>query len=245
MKVFFFIIILFAAVLKEEVLAQISPSNINPPPANKPFNFDQNLPLSSQDGQPFRGDVYDAEGTPYYYNDFRLAIITLANGRSYDSSSVRLDLVNHELQYITKEDKPIVLKEGLVKEIFFPNNYNQASVNEKFRTGYPPIDNNKTTSFYQVLSDGKLQLLKIIKKDFRQSKDPMSGEIKKEFVQNEFYYIYSTADFGRLKKDKDKVLELMQDKEKQMNSWLETNKINFRNIDDLASLFGYYNTLYK
>jgi hypothetical protein len=241
MKKFILMLFFYSITLYKFLFAQILPANVNPAPLNKPANFDQLITLTRQDGRPFQGDIADAEGSPYYFDSFTLANLTLEGGKDYDSVFIKLDIVNNELHCLSPgPNKQIILKDGLVREFVFTEKNKEIS-GEKFRCGFPSVDKNTINSYYKILSDGKLQLLKFSKKEYRQSKDLISGEIKKEFVQNDFYYVYTNDNILKLKKDKEWFISLMQDQREKIESWLSDNKINFKNMNNLVRLFDYYN----
>ena len=120
----------------ENLFCQDLPVEFDPTPLNK-LNYDQVNKLLSHEGRPFQGDNTDVVGTPYYYDDFASATLTLASGKKYDSVSIKLDVVNHELHYKSaSQNRQIVLKDGLVKEFVFTD-FIKEILGEKFRCGYP------------------------------------------------------------------------------------------------------------
>jgi hypothetical protein len=114
-----------------------------------------------------------------------------------------------------------------------------------FRSGFPAIDEQTINSFYQVLTEGNITMLEFFRKKILQRKNDVSGEITKEFETYEEYYVFSDNQMLKLKKDKDFILSLTKTKEKEVQSYLATNKVNFKKWNDVQSLFSYYNSLAK
>jgi len=114
-----------------------------------------------------------------------------------------------------------------------------------FRSGFPAIDEQTINSFYQVLTEGNITMLEFFRKKILQRKNDVSGEITKEFETYEEYYVFLDNQMTKLKKDKDFILSLTKAKEKEVQSYLATNKVNFKKWNDVQSLFSYYNSLAK
>jgi hypothetical protein len=207
--------------------------------------FDESITLVDKNGQPFlrESDKTDIEGSPYFIEGFRYADITLNKGVVYENIKVKIDLSNHEAHVIGGDQKEMIIKDGLISEIILVDSANGKLVFYKFQTGFPIIDKNTAYSFYQVLSDGDIQLLKLIKKEIVETKDVMSGEVRKEFVLYEEYYIYHDEIITKLKKEKDFVLGLMKEEQQKTNEYLKGRKMNYKNIGMLTELFDYYNSL--
>jgi len=73
----------------------------------------------------------------------------------------------------------------------------------------------------------------------------MSGEVHKDFVQAEEFYVFSNGEIKKLKKDKGYIQELMKDQEQKINEYLKNKKMNYKNTGMLTDLFNFYNTLEK
>jgi len=70
----------------------------------------------------------------------------------------------------------------------------------------------------------------------------MSGEISSQFDTYEDYYLYVKYEMKRIKKDKEYLLNLLADKRKELESYIEVQKINFRSIESIKKLIDYYNS---
>jgi len=218
-------------------------------PVIKPVSFqkkfDESITIVDKDGRPFlrESDNTDIDGSPYFIEGFRYANVTLNKGIVYENIKVKLDVCNNEAHVIGDDQKEMIVKDGLIGEIVLTDSINGKVVFYKFQTGFPDIDKNGIYSFYQVLSNGVIQLLKAIKKEIVQTKDVMSGEVKREFVQYEEYYVYNYGIMLKLKKEKEFVLDLFDDEKEKISEYLKNKKMNYKNIGMLTDLFNYYNSL--
>ena len=71
----------------------------------------------------------------------------------------------------------------------------------------------------------------------------MSGEVSKEFIQRDEYYVFQNGEIQKLKKEKDFILSLMNDKQQKISEYMNDKKFSFKKQDLLVSLFNYYNSL--
>jgi hypothetical protein len=224
------------------VVAQGTPRpKIVTPPSFGQKRFDQTINITDINGRPFQNINEDVEGSPYFIDDFRYANITLTKGAVYENLKTRIDLHTNEIHLIGADQKQIIAQDGLIKDVLMADSLSGAVY--RFRTGFPAIDKNTENSIYRVLSGGAVSLLKFSKKDISETKDVMSGEVKKEFVQQDEYYVFRNEEIKKLKKDKDFILHLMQDQKEKIDDYLKDKKMNFKNIEALIKLFEYYNNL--
>lgn len=249
-KIFFLI---FSAVTitgnNHKLQAQINQTVFSNPilpgaPVYKDGNaFASNITITDREGRPFANNYSDVEGSPFFIDYYCPAFLGLNKGKEYQNIKTKLNLNTHEVLLIDSIYKEVIAIDGLVKNIFLIDSSGTKLKTYKFRSGYPPVDKNSSNQFYQVLSDGRLQLLKFIKKDIVERKDVMSGEVRKEFVLHEDYFAFSNGEIKRLKKDKEYIEDLMKDKEEKIREYQKEKKVNFKSISDLVSLFDYYNSL--
>jgi len=213
-------------------------------PVFKQKKFDQYVTTTDVNGRPFKNVINDVEGSPYFIDEFRFADIILSKGTVYENLKVKIDICNQEAHLIADDQKEIIAEDGLIREIILADSAGGSNY-FIFKTGFPPINKNNTNSFYQILSDGEIQLLKFAKKEIVETKDVMSGEVSKAFVQYDDYYVFQNGEIEKLKKDKKFVLALMNDQQQKIVEYLKDKKINFKNVGALTYIFDYYNSLKK
>lgn len=205
--------------------------------------YDDHLTITDNEGGPFKNNYGNIEGSPFFIEHYCPANLKLNKGTEYQNILTKLDLYTHEIIVIDKDNKEIIVTEGLVVNVSLTDTAGGIPHMDIFRCGYPAIDKNKPFNYYQVLSDGKLQLLKHIRKEIAVEKNIQSGEIRKEFVTREEYYTFSYGEIKKLKRDKEYIKELMKDQEQKINEYVKVKKLSFKNISGLSALFDYYNSL--
>jgi hypothetical protein len=203
----------------------------------------QQIFLSDVNGRAFENKYADVSGSAYLYPNFKFATIVLKDGRTYNNVQARLNLVEHEVNFIASNGEQGYIGKGMVTSILF-NDTSKDGVNTYiFQTGFSPIDNQSAIHFYQVLVNGKISLLKSINKNIEERLNELSGEKSKEFAQRENLYVLYEGSLKRVKKDSDFFLSTMANQKEAINQYIRTNKLNFKNEEQLKKLVEFYNSL--
>jgi hypothetical protein len=203
----------------------------------------QQIFLSDVNGRAFENKYADVSGSAYLYPNFKFATIVLKDGRTYNNVQARLNLVEHEVNFIASNGEQGYIGKGMVTSILF-NDTTKDGVNANFfQTGFSPIDNQSAIHFYQVLVNGKISLLKSINKNIEERLNELSGEKSKEFAQRENLYVLYEGSLKRVKKDSDFFLSTMANQKEAINQYIRTNKLNFKNEEQLKKLVEFYNSL--
>jgi hypothetical protein len=186
----------------------------------------------------------DISGSPFINADWMPAKITLSKGKEIGSLLIKLNIESNELYFLDSIGKEMVAKEGLIKKIDFINYYSKDSIRYIFKSGYPNIDKQNENYIYQVFTEGKIELLAKKIKYIRTVKDEVSGEITKDFVDGAMtLYVYSFDNIQPFQPKIDFVISLLIDKQEEVNTFINANKINLKKTSDLIKLFSYYNKL--
>jgi len=202
------------------------------------------MAIIDMNGKPFRNNNYaDVEGTPFLNDKWQLADLVLNNGKKLMQVRARINEVSNEVHFLSVNDEEFSTPAGLVKEIRFSDSSETPVQSSLYQSGFPPIDGMNEQNFYEVISAGKLSLLRSGTKKIEDQKSDMSGETKKVFKSYEEFYVQQAGTMKRIKKEKSAVLELMADQKDKIESYAAAQKINFKNTDSLKKLFNYYNTL--
>jgi hypothetical protein len=186
----------------------------------------------------------DITGSPFINTDWVPATITLSKGKEIGPIPVKLNIESNELYFRDSTGKELIALEGLVKKIDCLNFYSRDSIRYVFKNGYPGIDKQNENYYYQVFTEGKIELLAKRFRYIRTVKDELSGEMTKEFVEGvTVLYVYAYGIMQAFHPNKSFVISLLEGKEQAMNTFISTHKINFKKIPDLIKLFNYYEGL--
>lgn len=203
----------------------------------------QQIFISDVNGRAFENKYGDVSGSAYLFPDFKYATIVLTDGRQYSNVKARINLVEHEVNFIASNGEEGYIGKGMVTAITINDTTKQGIKKYTFQSGYPTTDNQTVIHFYQVLASGKAKLLKSINKNIEERLNELSGEKSKEFAVRENMYLQIGGGLKRIKKDAGFILGLMADQKDAMNLYINSNKVNFKAEEQLVKLVEYYNSL--
>jgi hypothetical protein len=206
-------------------------------------NWDDQFIIVDKNGGSFHSYYDGVEGNPFFIESFRSSTIKLVSGLEFNNVTARLDLYKQIIQVRLNGDTVKMVLPGNITEITFYDTIQLLPCEYRFQTGYPEIDNLNRNNFFQVLSDGKVTLLKSSIKKINKTKNEMSGELSSQFDIYEDHYLYVKYEMKRVKKDKEYILNLLADKRKELETYLTIQKLNFKSMDSIKKLIDYYNTL--
>jgi len=205
--------------------------------------WDNQIFIKDVNGRPVSAKYIDVEGTPYLIKDFKFGTIELKNGRKFIDVPLKLDLVMHEITFLSPNKEEGIIGSDFVKDLSLIDTTEGVEKNYLFRAGLPAIDNHKVNEFCLVLADGKISLLKSMVKKIDTRKNELSGEIAKDFALSENYFTFQNGEMARFKRDKESVLQVLFKNRDKVETFIKENKGSFKNEDYLASIFNYYNSL--
>ena len=222
-------------------LVQLSNAQANN--INTTGKFGSQIFLSYVYGRAFENKYGDINGSAYFIPDYKFSTIILSDGRKYYNIKAKLNLVEHEVVFKSSSGEEGFIGKGMVSTISIVDSTKQGIKNYTFQSGFPKIDNQANFNFYQVYITGKATLLKSINKSIEERLNELSGEKSKEFMVRENVYIYIGGAMKRIKKEKEFFMNILADQAASVNQYLTTNKINFKNEDQIIKLIEFYNSL--
>lgn len=199
--------------------------------------------IVDKNGGSFRSYYEGTEGNPFFIENFKSSSIKLVSGEEFKNVTARLDLYKQIIQIKLNGDTVKSVLPGNLTEVIFYDTVQLKPYSYKFQTGYPEVDNLTRNNFYQVLSEGKITMLKSTVKKINKLKNEMTGELSSQFDSYESYYIYVKYEMKRIKKDKTYILDLLSDKMQKIETYAVNQKINFKSIESIKELIDYYNSL--
>jgi hypothetical protein len=206
-------------------------------------DFEHNAIFTDMNGKAFTNPDIDVAGTRFFMEAWKYGKIKVNDNTQFGNIRLRLDVKNQEVHFLKSDNVEMVAPAGSIKEIAIIDSAGVQPVTYTFQCGFPAIDNQHETNFYQLLCNGKIKLLKSTRKIIHQDKDDLSGEIKKEFRTYEDYYLYSVISMLRIKKDKAYILDLMANQKDKIEEYTKANNLGYKSIDDLRKIIDYYNSL--
>lgn len=184
----------------------------------------------------------DIDGSPFLYDDWYRGKIVSPEGLVLDGIMIKYEAYSETIVYMAG-GRTYEVSDGAATFTIYPATDGMKD-SLFFRGGYASVDNNTPKTFYEVLVDGKVALLKLHKKTTGLSQQNALASNKREFILQEDLYLARKGQMpAKVKKDKDALLEIMSDKKDEVNAWLGKNKVNLKKEEGLAELLKFYNTL--
>jgi hypothetical protein len=181
------------------------------------------------------------EGSQYVIDKFLPATIEGVEG----THLMRYNALNDDIEYQREEDKIFVLDKTNKKyDVVFTTNKQKYGVHE-----YIDQKGESVKGFLIELYASNLSLLKREKVKYVSDKYPTNGyenlvPAHYERADDEFYIKQGDKIVG-FPKNKKLLLAMYPEKKSEINAYLKSNKVSFRNEKDLISLVAFLSTLYN
>jgi hypothetical protein len=182
-------------------------------------------------------------GYPFLLKDWADGVVVLDNNKNIPAK-LKVDVYADHVLFQDKNGQGLELK----------NKYNSVTLNTAdkdisdisplvFVSGYPETGKQSDTSIYQLIADGKVKLLKYYKKEIAEHREDTSSVITSRYRLIRSYYIFGNNRLRQVLPNKKSFLKALDDRGGQLESYLQTNNINFDGDMELKKLFDWYNAL--
>lgn len=201
--------------------------------------------LSDISGTVLKTNTYsEIKGSPFLTENWAQGNVKFVNGRVLTNIALKYDQVKDELLFKGKDNEEYYFSD-LISEFDISYAKTQGDVKQRFINGFTPSKNLTEKSFYEVLVDGKVRLLKRSNKTITETKEYNAATTVKEINENVAYYIGKAGDAAALKKNDIKTVANLIDAQKSAAIIDYANKNNFNPKTEigLRQIVNYYNTL--
>jgi len=212
----------------------------------KNSNLGRTMDLADLEGRSLLKNYDPAiTGSPFINDDWVSAKLTLSRGKEIGPLLIKLNIESNELYFLDSTGKELIAADGLVKKVDCVDYYTRDSIKYVFKSGYPPIEQQNENYFYQVFTEGRIELLAKKFKYVRTEKNDLTGDISKSFFDGiVVLYVYAYGVMQPFKPNKNFIATLWEEhKQQEMNNYISENKINFKKTADLVKLFSHYDSL--
>lgn len=208
----------------------------NPP---LPFVFDGN-------GKPlYWGSAYTAEGSPYFYDDYRRADIILKSGKIYTGIKVKFNLLERQVQYLSKDSTEMVTDLAVESIKFTSISENNDTLGIAKLVSNNGILNSPGAVVYEVIDSGKVSLLKKITVTYRDETQYGSTKTTRYFIRKDNeYFVFVNDEYKKLEKSRAFLTTLLQDQKSEVDDFINKNKINCKSLKGCQQVIRYYNSLF-
>ena len=176
-------------------------------------------------------------GSPFWKDSIQSARL-YGNAGTFGVYPVRINFATNEI-YFTKGAEELVLTDKLVTRVVVKLALDSAV----FICQVPNLmlNNKPIDAFGQVLTSGKYQLLKYVKRVVVSVETPSRTAKTYHFADEIFYFLKSQNKVEYIKKlNKENVLFFLPGSS-DFQTWLKENDINFKKEDDIIRFLNHYN----
>ncbi len=192
----------------------------------------QSMFIQDINGRPiFENGYTEIEGSPYLNDNWsRGTVKAKHNGKTYELAKMRYDAYKDELEY-EENQKPYRFG-GEITEFVTNDGI--------FRNSFPVYESLTARSFYQILYDGKIKLLKRTTARIQTEKLYSSATQTKRFIKEESLYLFKNGLLTRIKKDKKSLLEALGEKQDELDAFIKDQKLKLSKEEDILRLIEKY-----
>lgn len=198
--------------------------------------------INDVSGFPIRPATTDEiSGTNYLNKDWQLGSVTVKNGKTYKNMLVKLNLLDQKFIFKGDKGETMGFVEPVTQVILDATILNTNPV--VLRNGFTNSDV-KPTDYLEVMTEGNILLLKKTTVVVKEVKEYSSAVTEKSYVNKSSYY---TAEKDKplrnLSLNKKDVVNALVGHTKEIEQYINDNKVNFKKDEDLTKLVNYYNSL--
>lgn len=195
--------------------------------------------ISDVNGAPVRALQHtEVDGSPYLNENLSIGSILMRNGASVPDVLLNYHIYSDELEF--KRDGALFRVSADIAGFTISSNGHL----RQFRNGFPAVDRQQVQSFYQVIYQGNVVLLKRYRVTVRESKVYNSGTVTKVFVPDFDYYVFKGGRmFSVGKGGKKRWLEILADKKEQIEAMISEEKIALKTEAGMVLLLSGYDQL--
>jgi hypothetical protein len=203
------------------------------------FSQQEFLSDARQLGAPIMANRYpDVKGSPYMEDAFVRGEIILKRGSTIKDVEIRYNAFEDIMEFKSGDDVLFMASDKISGFIM-----NSGGRPVLFKNGYS-IPGFSANSFFIVIAEGENQLLKRVKKVSAPDPDAPYGSEGKAFSSNTSYHlIYNGASYPNIKLNKKSVLDIMPDRQKEVEDLVKSRKLDYRNENDVAVIINHLNGL--
>lgn len=201
--------------------------------------------LTDISGTVMKTNTYsEIKGSPFLTENWAQGNVKFVNGRILTNIALKYDQVKDELLFKGKDNEEYYFSD-LISEFDISYAKTQGDVKQRFINGFTPSKNLTEKSFYEVLVDGKVRLLKRSNKTITETKEYNAATSVKEINENVAYYIGKAGDAAPLKKNDIKTVANLIDAQKSaaIIDYANKNNVNPKTEIGLRQIVNYYNSL--
>ena len=186
-------------------------------------------------------DYKDVAGNPYLFKDWSDGVIRFTSGRSLNQFKLKFDCARNQL--VLQFDGSSFAAESKVREFVMYPKSGKKKDSLIFRKGFPAIDKSSDNTYYQVLFEGKVILLRLFARDIIEEKQIVSTSNNKRMEEVERFYFLMDGAMSLLPQDRNDLLKLFPNHKDPLTQFVSERQLKMRSAEDFLEFAKKYNEL--
>ncbi|HTE26360.1 hypothetical protein [Flavitalea sp.] len=199
--------------------------------------------INDSNGRPlYMKSNYNTEGSPFLFEDYLPVTLISLDGKYYSDIMVKVNLVDKEIYYRLPDGKEMVSTTPVKQIIFTVAPISYPGLDSIIITSLNSAVNAKGADIAMVCADGKLKLLTKINITYKDTQEYGNTNTTRTFTRKEYFeYIRGNNAAEKLPKSPDAIVQLMNDRKKDIQTFIISQNLDLRMNTDLVRLFLFYN----
>lgn len=172
------------------------------------------------------------EGTPFLDKEEQIGTVLFTNGKLTKDVHLKFDMLNNKIYFV--RDGTIMEFIDTVKDFYLQYKDNN-TVGVVYRNGFPQIDRNTAATYYELLADGKVSLLKHRYKVVTEYKEYSTASKKRYDERSQLYAALPGDRIIRIRKDRKFLMDAMPEYADKIKTI--TDKLKLKSDESLIALF--------
>jgi len=188
--------------------------------------------LEDVEGRPLKlKGIDEVEGTPFLFEDWKQGSVTFNQGSVLSGVDLKFAVFGNQLFFRKGDD---MLEFTMPVKEFRINA--SVTVPLVYRCYYPDISGNNGKTFYNVVVDGNIQLLKLVSREVKDHKS-YNEPVKKKFMDKETWYVFlPNGTIHILERDTNWLKKLLPQHADKIDNIIAEKKLKLKKDEDVAEL---------
>lgn len=179
----------------------------------------------------------EIRGTPFLFDKWITGSVNIPQGR-YADLQLKYDVYENTLLF-NRNDQSFEFQDPVLSFTLMPDPGD--SSNYLYFTKGISATGLKENQFVQVLTEGKISLYKSDIKLLSELNEINRGVVQ-SFSKSSRYFALKNNSIELIKLNKNEILALVGDKEKEVSAFISKYKLSFKKEQDIIAIVDYYNT---
>ncbi|WP_207510792.1 hypothetical protein [Longitalea luteola] len=191
-------------------------------------------------GQNKEDDQNTVTGNPYLLKEWCDGVVRFTSGRTVTQFKLKFDCLKNML--LLQFNGSAFATESKVQEfVMYPRNKDSIL----FRRGYPATDKTTEQTFFNVLLQDQVSLLRLVTRNIIEEKQlvAVSGRMNRRLEEAEYYYLFTNGQLHQLPANRNELPAAFADKKEPVARFITSRQLKMHSPEDYVLVVKKYNEL--